>query len=169
MATPTEPANISYHSLEKSVCNLKDDGSDHGAQPEMPKEQEESSLKICNENEFKGDKTKKISSTSSEEAALQVATKDVTSSFIGKGSEAGDESGRERLKRHRMEMGGRVWIPETWGQENLLKNWIDCTSFDASLVNNSILSARAALMQQRATTRSNIDLTLHRRIQINRC
>ncbi|KAL3825769.1 hypothetical protein ACJIZ3_021798 [Penstemon smallii] len=57
-------------------------------------------------------------------------------------------SGRERLKRHRMEVAGRVWIPEMWGQENLLKDWIDCTAFDASLVKSSIMSARAALVEE---------------------
>ncbi|KAK4478738.1 hypothetical protein RD792_014236 [Penstemon davidsonii] len=57
-------------------------------------------------------------------------------------------SGRERLKRHRMEVAGRVWIPEMWGQENLLKDWIDCTAFDKSLVKSSIMSARAALVEE---------------------
>lgn len=164
MATPT-PGNHSDHSLQKSLCNFEDVGSDHGTQPEKPEEQEETSIYDDKEVDVKCDQSKK-SSISSEEAALQVVQvpqKDVTSTF------AGDESGRERLKRHRMEMGGRVWIPDTWGQENLLKNWIDCTSFDASLVSNSILSARAALMQQRPTTRSTNNLPLRRRIEINRC
>ncbi|CAK9151991.1 unnamed protein product [Ilex paraguariensis] len=58
-----------------------------------------------------------------------------------------EDSGRERLKRHRMEVAGRVWIPEIWGQEELLKDWTDCTAFDASLMNNSIMSARAALVE----------------------
>ncbi|KAK1393533.1 Mucin-17 like [Heracleum sosnowskyi] len=110
--------------------------SDHETQPEKPKEEdEESSLKIYDDNEVnvKGDETKK-SSTSSEEAALmQVVPVPAGDSSNRKGSDVGDESGRERLKRHRIEMGGRVWVPDTWGQENLLKNWIDCTAFDASL------------------------------------
>ena len=38
---------------------------------------------------------------------------------------------RERLKRHRTEV-AEVWIPDMWGQEHFLKDWIDCTSFDAS-------------------------------------
>ncbi|XP_047333006.1 protein BIC1-like [Impatiens glandulifera] len=54
--------------------------------------------------------------------------------------------GGERLKRHRMEVAGRVWIPETWGQEESLKDWIDCTTFDAALANSRIMSARAALI-----------------------
>ncbi|GFY97824.1 hypothetical protein Acr_12g0003650 [Actinidia rufa] len=57
-------------------------------------------------------------------------------------------SGRERLKRHRIEMAGRVWVPDMWGQEGLLKDWIDCTAFDAALVRNNIMSARAALVQE---------------------
>lgn len=76
-----------------------------------------------------------------------------------------EESARERLKRHRVEMAGRVWIPDIWGQEDLLKDWIDCTTFDASLVNNTIMSARAALMQPRSPPANHL---LRTRIE-NRC
>lgn len=62
--------------------------------------------------------------------------------------QAGEDSGRERLKRHRVEMAGRVWVPDMWGQEGLLKDWIDCSAFDASLMNSNIMLARAALAQQ---------------------
>lgn len=55
---------------------------------------------------------------------------------------------RERLKRHRIEAAGRVWIPDIWGQEELLKDWIDCSAFDASIMNSSIMSARAALVEE---------------------
>ncbi|KAI3749947.1 hypothetical protein L2E82_20568 [Cichorium intybus] len=65
---------------------------------------------------------------------------------------AAEESGRERLKRHRGEMAGRVWIPDIWGQEDLLNDWIDCTVFDSSLGNTSILSARTALIQEARST-----------------
>lgn len=58
------------------------------------------------------------------------------------------ESGREKLKRHRVEVAGRVWIPELWGQEDLLKGWIDCSAFDAPLVPSAIMTARAALAQE---------------------
>ncbi|CAJ2632361.1 unnamed protein product [Trifolium pratense] len=61
-------------------------------------------------------------------------------------------SERERLKRHRVEVAGRVWIPEIWGQEDLLKNWIDCTAFDAPLVPSKITMARAALVQEGTKT-----------------
>ncbi|KAJ7971552.1 Protein BIC1 [Quillaja saponaria] len=57
-------------------------------------------------------------------------------------------SGRDRLKRHRVEVAGSVWVPDIWGQETLLKDWIDCSAFDASLVPNGIMSARAALVNE---------------------
>ncbi|KAL8213821.1 hypothetical protein R6Q57_003270 [Mikania cordata] len=63
-----------------------------------------------------------------------------------------EESGRERIKRHRVEMAGRVWIPDIWGHEDLLKGWIDCSVFDSSLGNKTIMSARAALMQEGRST-----------------
>ncbi|CAJ1969040.1 unnamed protein product [Sphenostylis stenocarpa] len=65
-----------------------------------------------------------------------------------------EDSGRERLKRHRVEVAGRVWIPDIWGQEDLLKNWIDCTEFDAPLVPSRIVMARTALVEEgrRATS-----------------
>lgn len=62
--------------------------------------------------------------------------------------QAVEDSGRERLKRHRVEMAGRVWIPDMWGQEGLLKDWIDCSAFDASLMNSNIMLARTALAQE---------------------
>jgi hypothetical protein len=40
---------------------------------------------------------------------------------------AEDAGVRERLKRHSVEVAGRVWIPDIWGQEELLKDWIDCS------------------------------------------
>ncbi|GKC53967.1 BIC1-like protein, partial [Tanacetum coccineum] len=63
-----------------------------------------------------------------------------------------EESGREKLKRHRVEMAGRVWIPDIWGQEDCLNDWIDCTVFDSSLGNNTIMSARKALVQEARST-----------------
>ncbi|KAF5747808.1 hypothetical protein HS088_TW05G00535 [Tripterygium wilfordii] len=57
-----------------------------------------------------------------------------------------EDYGRERLKRHRIEVGGRVWIPHIWGQEDFLKDWIDCSAFDACLLPNGIVSARASLV-----------------------
>ncbi|KAK3226840.1 hypothetical protein Dsin_006702 [Dipteronia sinensis] len=62
-----------------------------------------------------------------------------------------DDNGRERLKRHRIEVAGQVWIPDIWGQEDMLKDWIDCSAFDASLVTSNIMSARAALAQNGST------------------
>uniref|UniRef100_A0A9I9CWF6 Protein BIC1 n=2 Tax=Cucumis melo TaxID=3656 RepID=A0A9I9CWF6_CUCME len=73
-----------------------------------------------------------------------------------------EEGGRERLKRHRREMAGRVWIPEIWGQEELLKDWIDCSAFDACLFPTGIGSARAALVEERRRA-NNGGLTLENR------
>jgi hypothetical protein len=61
---------------------------------------------------------------------------------------AEDAGVRERLKRHSVEVAGRVWIPDIWGQEELLKDWIDCSAFDASLVPTGIMSAREALAEE---------------------
>ncbi|KAM1093399.1 hypothetical protein ACFX2B_008408 [Malus domestica] len=59
-----------------------------------------------------------------------------------------EESGRERLQKHRMEVAGQVWIPEIWGQEELLQDWIDCSAFDASLFPSGIMTARSALVEE---------------------
>ncbi|KAL0426538.1 UNVERIFIED_CONTAM: protein BIC1 [Sesamum latifolium] len=74
--------------------------------------------------------------------------------------EINNSSGRERLKRHRVEVAGRVWIPEMWGQEELLKDWIDCTAFDATLMNSSIMSARASLVEEGRRSNSTTALRL---------
>ncbi|XP_047969217.1 protein BIC1-like [Salvia hispanica] len=58
------------------------------------------------------------------------------------------ESGRERLKRHRGEVAGRVRVPETWGKEDFLKDWVDSTVFDAAVRSGGITTARAALMEE---------------------
>jgi len=63
------------------------------------------------------------------------------------------ESARERLKRHRREMAGRVWVPEMWGQEKLLKDWMDCSAFDRPLVPAGLLTARRALVAESCARR----------------
>ncbi|KAI9122046.1 hypothetical protein K1719_006735 [Acacia pycnantha] len=70
-------------------------------------------------------------------------------------SDSAEESGREKLKKHRVEVAGRVWIPEIWGQEELLKDWTDCSAFDAPLVPGRIMTARAALVRE--GTRANAE------------
>lgn len=59
-----------------------------------------------------------------------------------------EDSGREKLKKHRVEVAGRVWIPDIWGQEEFLKDWVDCAAFDDSLFPNGLLSARSALVEE---------------------
>ncbi len=63
---------------------------------------------------------------------------------------------RERLKRHREEVAGKVTVPEKWGKEELLKDWIDYSAFDRILAAGRIASARASLAAegQRASCRS---------------
>ncbi|KAE8729405.1 Tubulin/FtsZ family protein isoform 1 [Hibiscus syriacus] len=58
------------------------------------------------------------------------------------------DSGRERLKRHREEVAGRVSIPDKWGKEELLRDWMDCSSFDSLLAPSGLASARKALMAE---------------------
>uniref|UniRef100_A0A803R2N9 Protein BIC1 n=1 Tax=Cannabis sativa TaxID=3483 RepID=A0A803R2N9_CANSA len=55
-------------------------------------------------------------------------------------------SGRERLKRHRDEVAGRVRVPDKWGKEELMKDWIDYSSFDKLLAPIGLRSAREALV-----------------------
>uniref|UniRef100_A0A0D9W4N0 Uncharacterized protein n=1 Tax=Leersia perrieri TaxID=77586 RepID=A0A0D9W4N0_9ORYZ len=64
------------------------------------------------------------------------------------GAQVEEESARERLKRHRLEMAGRVWVPDMWGQEKLLKDWVDCAAFDRPLVPPDLLTARRALVAE---------------------
>ncbi|KAK8563414.1 hypothetical protein V6N13_007635 [Hibiscus sabdariffa] len=77
----------------------------------------------------------------------EVEADEVKEEAIRGGSGEGDNGG-EKLKRHRIEVAGGVWIPEIWGQEELLKDWIDCCAFDDALVPCGIMSARAALVEQ---------------------
>ncbi|KAL4353026.1 hypothetical protein GQ457_06G009990 [Hibiscus cannabinus] len=67
-----------------------------------------------------------------------------------RGESGEGENGGEKVKRHRIEVG----IPEIWGQEELLKDWIDCSAFDDALVPCGIMSARAALVEQGTTPNS---------------
>lgn len=81
-----------------------------------------------------------------EKSGEEVGARGEAESGGGSRKSEGEENGRERLKRHRIEVAGRVWIPDIWGQEEMLKDWIDCSAFDASLMNSSIMSARNALV-----------------------
>lgn len=58
-----------------------------------------------------------------------------------------DGAGRERLKRHRDEVAGNMRIPDKWGQEQMMKEWIEFSSFDALLgSHHMIIAARDALI-----------------------
>ncbi|KAH0715469.1 hypothetical protein KY284_008374 [Solanum tuberosum] len=62
--------------------------------------------------------------------------------------------GREKLKRHWREVGGRVCVPDRWGHEGSLREWMDCSSFDNILAPKGLKSAREALMSQGKRARS---------------
>ncbi|KAI3461294.1 hypothetical protein Pfo_017957 [Paulownia fortunei] len=62
-----------------------------------------------------------------------------------------DESGREKIMgRHCKEVGdgGGIVIPETWGQEGLLKDWTQHSTFDALLAPKEAVLARQALVAE---------------------
>ncbi|XP_064986901.1 protein BIC1-like [Musa acuminata AAA Group] len=88
-----------------------------------------------------------VGSSTNEHVTAEI-TKECTDSGVV------EESGRERLRRHRTEMAGRVWIPEIWGQESLLKDWIDSSVFDRPLVPKGLVSAREALVEECRRTSS---------------
>ncbi|KAL0460055.1 UNVERIFIED_CONTAM: protein BIC1 [Sesamum latifolium] len=69
--------------------------------------------------------------------------------------ETGPENGlvgREKLMRYWKEVtnGGAstVVVPERWGQEDLLKDWTDCSTFDALLAPKGVGLARANLVAE---------------------
>lgn len=84
-------------------------------------------------------------------------------SFAEKPKDSGEVSGRERLKRHHKEMAGRVWIPDIWGQESYLKEWVDCSAFDSCLVPNGVVSARRALVEECRRANSSRGMTIENR------
>ncbi|XP_024633300.1 protein BIC1 [Medicago truncatula] len=65
-------------------------------------------------------------------------------------------TGRERLKRHREEMKGKVKVPENWEKEQKLKEWVDYTTFDALIFapHALIVTARDALIADVRKSRS---------------
>ncbi|XP_044507187.1 protein BIC1 [Mangifera indica] len=81
-------------------------------------------------------------------AATFVSRSNKTHQMLEEFEAEAEDNGRERLKRHIIEVAGHVWIPGIWGQEEMLKDWIDCTTFDACLVSAKIISARSALVQE---------------------
>ncbi|CAA3011281.1 protein BIC1-like [Olea europaea var. sylvestris] len=106
--------------------------------PEKPFSIEEKKSKSEEENQFNETETPPQDSSLS----MQMKLKDTYTEPVV------EDSGRERLKRHRVEVAGSVRIPDIWGQEDLLKDWTDCTAFDASLMNNNIMPARASLVEE---------------------
>lgn len=56
-------------------------------------------------------------------------------------------TGNKRMKRHREEVKGKVKVPENWKQEQMLKEWVNYTTFDALFAPHRIIvNARDALI-----------------------
>ncbi|XP_015898792.3 protein BIC1 [Ziziphus jujuba] len=154
---PTQmPLQVSSQSTDRNPSRPLEDPKHHyhiHVQDGTP-----SPLRFHDDSDYKND-WRSTSSTSSPRPSTQSnseenALQGLPSVSVHVGKEPGtseaspEDSERERLKRHRREVAGRVWIPDIWGQEELLKDWIDCAAFDASLVPTGIMSARAALVEE---------------------
>jgi len=137
----SEPLDLNSPHPSKDIINMEQQQQQDGVDKDKGVAKEDPSASkplLCNE----------------EKMALQ---EDAIMDGVGEESSVAEgleeDSGRERLKRHRVEVAGRVWIPDMWGQEELLKDWIDCTAFDAPLVPSRISTAREALVEE--CTRAN--------------
>ncbi|KAG4396476.1 hypothetical protein GLYMA_19G194900v4 [Glycine max] len=131
MELQQEESNLNKHEYDEDIRDKDKDV----VTTQNPSAASETTLLCCNEENM---------------ALQEEETSDVAAA---KEEEEEEDSGRERLNRHRVEVAGRVWIPDIWGQEELLKDWIDCTAFDATLVPSRISTAREALVQE--CTRAN--------------
>ncbi|KAL9150145.1 hypothetical protein ABFS82_12G150200 [Erythranthe guttata] len=97
----------------------------------------------------KGSKNSKSDEDLAQRNSSSLPTSSITAPTKSEGTvEGSNSSGREKLRKHRVEVAGRVWIPEMWGQEAFLKDWIDSTVFDSKLANSSIMSARVSLVEE---------------------
>nr|ABK22013.1 unknown [Picea sitchensis] len=59
----------------------------------------------------------------------------------------GHSGARERLQNYRLQVAGNVWIPDTWGYEDRLKDWADPNDFDIHSNGLVMQSARTALIE----------------------
>ncbi|KAH7283657.1 hypothetical protein KP509_34G018200 [Ceratopteris richardii] len=60
---------------------------------------------------------------------------------------------RERLQRHRLQVAGKLRIPESWSGEARLREWADPADVDETPRPADILAARAALVSERRLRR----------------
>lgn len=123
---------------------------------QMPHQPPESKKPHLSEDDAQTPSASKACLCSDEEVAFQKLVK------VTKEGDEAEDSGREKLKRRRVEVAGRVWIPEMWGQEKLLKDWIDCSVLDAPFVPSRIMTARAALVEEGRRASAG-GLTVHNR------
>lgn len=64
------------------------------------------------------------------------------------------EGRRERLRRLRLEIGGKVCIPDTWDHESSLQDWFNCTAFTVAYVPPGLASARESLAKDARQSRT---------------
>uniref|UniRef100_A0A5B6YNK6 Protein BIC1 n=1 Tax=Davidia involucrata TaxID=16924 RepID=A0A5B6YNK6_DAVIN len=147
VSLPSEPQKAHHHHDQMVSQSSSSSQSQSPKTHELDKDQ---TVRLVSQS--KNPKSPRRSDAADDEEASAVQVDSTTSAAAidtqEEESSLVEDTGRERLKRHRVEVAGRVWIPDLWGQEELLKDWTDCTAFDASLVNTSIMSARAALVQE---------------------
>ncbi|RDX86262.1 Protein BIC1 [Mucuna pruriens] len=157
---PSQPLGLNSPHPSKDIINMT----------EQQQQQQDPISLIHDEGVAQNPSSSKTLVCKEEKMALQEPEMDVA-----KETSVGEDSGRERLKRHRVEVAGRVWIPDIWGQEDLLKDWIDCAAFDAPLVSSRISTARDALVEE--CTRANaaglrienrdLDFNVHMDLSLN--
>ncbi|KAL5578656.1 hypothetical protein UlMin_011098 [Ulmus minor] len=78
---------------------------------------------------FKTNKTKEPSD-SAHGLQSSPTNKDAHDGLDRDQKEQKENCGREILKRHKEEVADCVTIPHSWGKEELLKDWMDYSSFD---------------------------------------
>lgn len=122
---------------------------DHDHQDSAPCSRKKLTHKTTDQQESRGDHKEHTQRLSSETLRREKYEETALPAVAAVAMPPAEDAGvRERLKRHSVEVAGRVWIPDIWGQEELLKDWIDCSAFDASLVPTGIMSAREALAEE---------------------
>ncbi|XP_059627028.1 protein BIC1-like [Cornus florida] len=106
------------------------------------------SLDPNNTLQYNPDRSLQLEATSSNTANVAVAV------AVAEAEAPVQDCGRERLKKHRSDVAGWVLIPDKWGQEEVMKEWIDYSSFNELLAPSGLMSAREALVGEGRRARS---------------
>ncbi|KAK4709170.1 hypothetical protein R3W88_030095 [Solanum pinnatisectum] len=145
---------VEYYQFQDSIKNkfgslsMVDDGGKIGDLFDSTKKENKKVLSCDKQDEYQyQDSIKKFRSLSMVDDGDKRGDLFVESEKLGL-------SGREKLKRHWREVGGRVCVPDRWGHEGSLREWMDCSSFDNILAPKGLKSARETLMSQGKRARS---------------